>query len=366
MKLKHLSVTNFKNIAEASLDFSDNVNCFLGDNGMGKSNLLDALYFMSFCRSFSGAPDSLLITGGETFAIVRGEYERLGADEDIAASLSSTGRRKSFRRSGKEYQRLSDHIGLLPLVMVSPADSELIAGSAETRRRFIDMVISQADRIYLDALIRYNRTLTQRNAMLRDGVTDVNLYAAVDMQLDGAADYITRRRSEWIARLSDIFGRYYAAISPGDERPKLSYDSSLAGRSFIEAAEQNRRRDEIVRHTGAGPHRDDIAMTLDGMPARTTASQGQAKTYTIALRLAQYEFLKQSMEMSPMLLLDDIFDKLDAKRVERIMAIAASPTFGQIFITDTNRKHLDEIIGVTDGDYRLWNVERGTFTPIES
>ena len=173
----------------------------------------------------------------------------LDADEDIAASLSSTGRRKSFRRSGKEYQRLSDHIGLLPLVMVSPADSELIAGSAETRRRFIDMVISQADRIYLDALIRYNRTLTQRNAMLRDGVTDVNLYAAVDMQLDGAADYITRRRSEWITRLSDIFGRYYAAISPGDERPELSYDSSLAGRSFIEAAEQNQRRDEIVRHT---------------------------------------------------------------------------------------------------------------------
>ncbi|MGN0219200.1 MAG: DNA replication/repair protein RecF [Muribaculaceae bacterium] len=366
MKLKHLSVTNFKNIAEASLDFSDNVNCFLGDNGMGKSNLLDALYFMSFCRSFSGAPDSLLITGGETFAIVKGEYERMGADEDIAASLSSTGRRKSFRRSGKEYQRLSDHIGLLPLVMVSPADSELIAGSAETRRRFIDMVISQADRVYLDALIRYNRTLTQRNAMLRDGIVDPNLYAAVDMQLDGAADYITRRRGEWISRLSDIFGRYYAAISPGDERPELAYDSSLAGRSFIEAAEQNRRRDEIVRHTGAGPHRDDIAMTLDGMPARTTASQGQAKTYTIALRLAQYEFLKQSMEMSPMLLLDDIFDKLDAKRVERIMAIAASPTFGQIFITDTNRKHLDEIVGVTDGDYRLWNVERGTFTPIES
>lgn len=366
MKLKRLSITNFKNISEASLDFSDNVNCFLGNNGMGKSNLLDAIYFMSFCRSFSGAPDTLLIKGGETFSIVKGDYERRGTDEDISASLTTTGRRKSFRRSGKEYRRLSDHIGLLPLVMVSPADSELIAGSAETRRRFIDMVISQADRVYLDALIRYNRVLTQRNAMLRDGIADAGLYAAVDMQLDAAADYITRQRGLWVERLSGIFGRYYSVISPGGETPRLDYRSSLDGRSFIEAAEENRRRDEIVRHTGVGPHRDDIDMSLDGMPARTTASQGQAKTYTIALRLAQYEFMKASMDMAPMLLLDDIFDKLDAGRVERIMAIAASPTFGQIFITDTNRKHLDEIVAVTDGDYRLWSVENGTFATIGS
>lgn len=364
MILTSLHLTNFKNIGECALDFSPKINCFLGDNGVGKSNLLDAIHYLSFCKSFAGLSDPMLIRRGEDFAIVRGHYLRRGVDEEIVAGLSA-GRRKSFKRSGKEYRRLSEHIGLFPLVMVAPADIELINGSGEVRRRFLDMVISQGDSRYLETLIRYNQALTQRNSMLRDGVGDANLYLAVEMQMEMAAGYIHRTRAERIDRLSEIFGRYYSAISGTRETPRLIYRSHLSeGRSFAELLDGARERDRILRHTSVGVHRDDIEMTLDDMPARQTASQGQAKTYTLALRFAQYEFLREITSMSPLLLLDDIFDKLDAGRVERIMQIVATDTFGQIFVTDTNRRHLDEIIALTGGGDAIWNVVDGRFTPI--
>lgn len=364
MILRSLHLTNFKNIGQCALDFSPNINCFLGDNGMGKSNLLDAIHFLSFCKSFSGISDQQLIRRGEDFAMLRGDYLRHGIDEEISAGLS-TAKRKSFKRSGKEYQRLSAHIGLFPLVMIAPADSELIAGSSDVRRRFIDMVISQSDQRYLEALIRYNRALTQRNSMLRDGIADPNLYIAVEMQMELAANYIYSVRAARIADLAAIFSRYYAAISGSRETPTLIYRSHLSdGRQLTAILDERRDRDRILKHTSAGPHRDDIEMTLDTMPARQTASQGQAKTYTIALRLAQYEFLRDVTAMKPLLLLDDIFDKLDAGRVERIMKIVASDTFGQIFITDTNRRHLDEIIALTGGEDSIWSVTDGVFTGI--
>lgn len=366
MILRSLQLTNFKNIAEASLVFSPKINCFVGDNGVGKSNLLDAVHFLSFCKSFAGLPDPMLIRKGESFAMLRGDYLRRGADEEIYAGITS-GRRKSFKRSGKEYRRLSEHIGLFPLVMVSPADSELINGHGEVRRRFIDMVISQGDAKYLDALIRYNQSLTQRNAMLRDGLTDASLFMAVEMQMEMAASYIHRIRAQRIAELSGIFGKYYAAISASGESPQLQYRSHLSeATTLAQILDANRDRDRMLRHTSAGVHRDDIEMTLDGMPAKQTASQGQAKTYTIALRFAQYEFLRDVTSMSPLLLLDDIFDKLDAGRVERIMNIVATDTFGQIFVTDTNRRHLDEIIALTGGSDAVWTVDNGHFTQIGS
>lgn len=366
MILKSLSLSNFKNIAECSLSFSPKINCFLGNNGVGKSNLLDAIHYLSFCKSFSGLGDPMLIRRGEDFAIVRGLYLRNGVEEEVTAGLSA-GHRKSFRRSGKEYRRLSEHIGLFPLVMVAPADSELINGSGEVRRRFLDMVISQTDAPYLDALIRYNRVLTQRNAMLRDGVADANLYVALELQMDMAADYIFRARRNYIGQLSEIFSRYYSAISDSRETPRLVYRSHLSDdQSLGSLLEANRDRDRIIKHTTVGPHRDDIELLLDDMPARQTASQGQSKTYTISLRLAQYEFLRSVCGMTPLLLLDDIFDKLDAARVGRIMKIAASDTFGQIFVTDTNRQHLDEIVAMTGGRDSIWSVSDGTFTRIDS
>lgn len=366
MRLNRLVIDNFKNITSADLEFSPKVNCFLGNNGMGKSNLLDAVYYLSFCRSFSGVTDSLIMRRGSDFLTLRGEYLRSGSEETLRLGMG-VGRRKSFRRGDKEYQRLSSHIGLFPLVMVAPQDIDLVRDTPEVRRRWLDMVISQSDAAYLDRLIRYGHALEQRNRLLRDGVVDHTLYSVIEMQMESAAGYIADTRERMVRRLSDIFGHYYRSVA-GNEAEKVSlfyegWRKDLPGQRLTQMLDGCRRHDEAVRHTSVGPHRDDIAMTLDGMAARRTGSQGQCKTFTVALRLAQYAFLRESTGLRPLLLLDDIFDKLDATRVERIMELVTSDDFGQIFITDTNRKHLDTIIGRTGGDHRLWTVDNGCFTP---
>lgn len=365
MILNSLAITNFKNIADARLEFSSKINCLLGDNGMGKSNLLDAVYTLSFCKSFSGLTDQQLIRRGETFATLRGLYRRRDADEEVTLGLQQ-GRRKSFKRGGKEYGRLSEHIGAFPLVLVAPADTALITGTGEERRRLMDQVISQTDARYLDALIRYGLTLQQRNKLLRDRCVDHGLYGAVESAMAAAADYITRRRAEWVAELTGIFTAHYHDIATGGEQPSLALRSHLAdrpGASLDTLLDEARFHDEAVGHTSVGPHRDDLLLCLDGMDVRRTASQGQQKTYVIALRLAQYEFLARATGMKPLLLLDDIFDKLDAHRVERLVEVVSSPMFGQIFITDTNRSHLDRIMARSGGDHRSWLVTAGAFTP---
>lgn len=367
MILRHLSLTNFKNIAEASLDFSPGVNCLLGDNGMGKSNLLDAIYTLSMTRSFTGVTDAMLVSRGADFAIARADYTRCDADETLSLGIAP-GRRKSLRRQGKDYRRLSEHIGVFPLVMVSPHDIDLVRGASEERRRWMDMVISQGDARYLDALIRYNRGLEQRNKMLRDGIADVALFQATELPMAMAAGYLTAARRRWIDQLQELFSVYYARIAGEGDSVGLAYSAALGGddSSLEQIFERNRDRDRIVGHTTSGPHRDDIEMTLNAMPLRRTGSQGQCKSFTIALRLAQFDFLHRAAGFMPLLLLDDIFDKLDAGRVERIMSLVTGSGFGQIFITDTNRRHLDEIVARAGGDYRLWSVENGVFTPITS
>lgn len=364
MILRSMSLCNFKNIADARMSFSPKVNCFLGNNGMGKSNLLDAIYYLSFGKSFSGLTDNELLRAGEDFAIMQAEYVRREADETLSVGMQR-GRRKSFKRGGKEYRRLAEHIGLFPSVMISPADFALVAGAPDERRRFVNMVLAQNDSLYFDALVRYNRALEQRNKLLRDEVTDRTLYEAVEAQMLYAADYITQTRKTRLSELGEIFRRYYSAIAATGETVSLYYKSYSTGDiPLSELLERARRRDEVLHYTSAGPHRDDMEMTLGDMPMRSTASQGQVKTYTIALRLAQYEFLKAASGLKPLLLLDDIFDKLDASRVERIINLVGSDTFGQIFITDTNRGHLDEIMAYAGNDYRMWLVDHGTFTPI--
>ena len=364
MQVTSIAIDNFKNIRHARLEFSPKVNGLLGHNGMGKTNLLDALHTLSFARSFSGVTDAMLINRDEEFAMVQAKYLRRGLDEELTLGMTR-GRRKSLKRKGKEYGRLADHIGTFPLVMVAPTDIDLIRESAEERRRWMDMVISQGDARYLDSLIRYGHLLEQRNKLLRDGKVDHNLYGAIEMAMDPAATYIYECRREWVERLRPIFERYYEMVSGGSEVPALSYVSQLGTATMPELLNSAHRRDEILKHTTVGPHRDDIAFMLDGLEMRRTGSQGQCKTFTIALRLAQYEFLCEATGLKPLLLLDDIFDKLDASRVERIMQIVENPTFGQIFITDTNREHLDSIMQRTAGDYRLWEVEDGNFSPIE-
>ncbi len=369
MILRSLALANFKNIAEVNLEFSPKINCFLGDNGMGKSNLLDALYFMSLCKSFTGAADPLLIKRGEQFATLRAVYLRRGVDEEVNAGLQP-GRRKSFKRSGKPYQRLADHVGVFPVVLLSPADIELTAGEPSERRRFLDQIIAQSDRRYFDSLVRYNTALEQRNRLLRDECADTGLYDALEMQLEMNGAYISARRAETVEALGKIFAPYYAAIAGCDEVAEISYATSDYPEGLAAHLAASRRRDMALHYTASGPHRDDLLFAVDGLPVRRTASQGQTKTFTTALRFAQYELLRTSLGLKPLLLLDDIFDKLDAGRVQRIMAIVGSAeTFGQIFITDTNRRHLDEIVAdipASAENYRLWHVERGVFTPIES
>lgn len=369
MHLDHLSLTNFKNIAQAKLDFSPKINCFLGNNGMGKSNLLDAIFYLSFCRSFSGVTDAMLMRRGEDFAMARALYTRRGIAEELMLGMAR-GRRKSLKRGGKEYARLSEHIGLFPIVMSAPQDIDLVRGAGEERRRWMNMVISQSDKRYLDALMRYNAALEQRNKLLRNGVVDHTLFEAIELSMEMTADYIHRTRAAWIDELGRLTDRYYAAIAgDGCESVGLRFAGSLdapeAGtdHSLKLLLEGARRHDETVRHTTVGPHRDDIEIQLDGMPMRRTGSQGQCKTFTTALRLAQYDFLRRATDLYPLLLLDDVFDKLDSSRVERIMELVTSDEFGQIFVTDTNRKHLDEIMSHTGGDYSLWTVDHGSFTP---
>ena len=364
MILRHISITDFKNVAAASLDFSDKLNCMLGDNGMGKSNLLDAIYFLSYTKSFTGAPDSLLVRRGAPWAHVHGDYLRNGAEDDVNAVLAPG--HKSFKRGGKEYRRLSAHIGLFPAVLVSPSDMNLVTGTSEVRRRFVDMVISQADSQYLEHLIRYNRALEQRNRMLKDDTTDYLLFDTIEAGMDVSSRYIIAARQKHIGRIAELHSRYYAVIAGEGEEVAMRYDGPLAGQpdaSIADALNRNRERDRVFGYTALGIHRDDLEVSVNGLPLRRTASQGQAKTFTIALRMAQYRFLAESTGLKPLLLLDDIFDKLDATRVSRIIALVASEDFGQIFITDTNRRHLDEIPGhlAADAPCRMWRVKDGTF-----
>ncbi|MDE6287867.1 MAG: DNA replication/repair protein RecF [Muribaculaceae bacterium] len=362
MILQSIALTNFKNIASAALTFSPKINCLLGDNGMGKSNLLDAIHFLSFTKSYGRLPDSMLIRRGEDYAILRGRYVRGETEEEITAGLRRGGR-KSLKRGGKEYGRLSAHVGLLPAVMVAPPDLSLVTESGEERRRFADMIISQTDRPYLDSLMLYNRLLEQRNKLLRDESTDATLYESIELMMDQAASVIVKGRRRFVDRLRELFADYYRRIAGSDENVDLSYEPSVDG-SMLDALEQVRRRDAVLHHTSVGPHRDDIVFTIDGMPLKAVASQGQTKTFTIALRLAQYDFLAATTTIKPLLLLDDIFDKLDARRVERIVDIVSGDSFGQIFITDTNRKHLDEIMDRAGRGFSMWHVADGSYTPI--
>ena len=358
MILNSLSILNYKNIAEASLSFSDKVNCFLGNNGMGKTNLLDAIYYLSTCKSALSASDSTTIRFGEDAMLLQGNYTRLGKKEVVACAIQAG--RKKMKRNGKEYKRLSEHIGLLPLVLVSPQDWDMIVGGSESRRRLIDRIIAQANHEYLDALIRYNRALEQRNSMLKQGYSDPLLYESVDAYIVDAANEIYEGRRRWIDQFTPVFMQFYNAIGGNNETVSLDYRSELNDAPAEKILAANFERDRALGFTSGGVHRDDIELMLGNALMRKTGSQGQCKTYTIALRLAQFDFLRSQSSVTPLLLLDDIFDKLDSERVANIMRIVSSPTFGQIFISDTNRQHIDETIAAIGSDYRIFSVASGS------
>lgn len=361
MWLKRISILNYKNLEQVDLAFSRKMNCIIGRNGMGKTNLMDAVYYLSFCKSATNPVDSQNICHDQDFFVVQGFYETDDGDpEEVYCGLKRR-QKKQFKRNKKEYTRLSDHIGLIPLVMVSPADSLLIAGGSEERRRFMDVVISQFDREYLDALIRYNKALLQRNTLLKAEVEpEEELMVVWEEAMAASGEVVYRKRREFIDEFIPVFQSYYSYISQGREQVSLAYESHAAEGNLLELLAASRQRDRIMGYSLKGVHKDDLIMQLGDFPIKREGSQGQNKTYLIALKLAQFEFLKRTgSHTTPIVLLDDIFDKLDASRVEQIVKLVAGDSFGQIFITDTNRDHLDKILKKIEGDYKLFEVDNG-------
>ena len=368
MILERLSVINYKNIPEATLTFSPKINCFVGHNGAGKTNVLDAVYFLSFCHSASTTQDSLIIRHDQEFFMLEGTYQPTLPATDMASDVITVscgmkrGQKKHFRRSGKEYKRLSEHIGLIPIVIVSPADTMLVEGSSEERRRLMDQVIAQLDRPYIDALNRYNKALQQRNAMLRDESRepDPEVMSLWEEQMAKEGETVFARRQAFVQQLTPLLQQFYHHMAGEHEEVCLNYVSHCQRGPLLDIIRRDRMKDRAVGYSLHGIHRDDLEILMNGHPMRREGSQGQLKTFAICLKLAQYEFLKRSQyDALPLLLLDDIFDKLDTQRVERIISMVASPQFGQIFITDTNRDHLDQILSHGNFDYKLFHVKDG-------
>lgn len=361
MILKELSLINYKNLAQVDLTLSPKMNCFIGDNGMGKTNLLDAVYYLSFCRSYTNPVDSQIIRHGEEVCMLQGKYQFEDVTQEEVYCGIRRRQKKQFKRNKKEYERLSDHIGLIPLVMISPADNELIIGGSEVRRRFMDMAVSQFDKEYLRALMRYNKALQQRNVLLKSNEShvDATLLDLWEEQMVDAGTFIHRKRKEFIEEFTPIFNRFYAIISRSGEQVSFSYSSSLNEADFADKLRQNRQRDLLLGHTSVGIHRDELEMLLDEYPIKRVGSQGQNKTYFVSLRLAQYHFLLKTGRTTPIILLDDVFDKLDAGRVEEIVKLVSGPEFGQIFISDTNRGSLENILARVDSDSHIYSVKDG-------
>lgn len=351
---------NYRNLREVNATFSPKINCLIGSNGMGKTNLLDAVYYLSFCKSTVTAADNSNILHDEPFFMLQGCYmSDSGIEEEVSCGLKR-GEKKSFKRNGKNYERLSDHIGSIPLVMVSPADNELIAGGSEERRRFMDVVISQYDKEYLMALIRYNKALQQRNVMLRaEYAPDPEMMSLIEEMMVAEAVRIHDGRKRFVEELVPVFSQFHTTITGGNEHVGLRYRSHMNEGNLADTLAASRADDRALGYTSKGTHRDELVMQLGGYPLKKEGSQGQNKSFLVALKLAQFDFLRRKGGETPLLLLDDIFDKLDSCRVEQIVNLVSGNDFGQIFITDVNREHIDSILDRIDGEYRLFEVKDG-------
>lgn len=362
MYIHELSIVNFKNIEHADFEFSNGLNCFIGNNGAGKTNLMDAIYYLSFCKSFLNPVDGQNIRFDQEFFMIQGKYKRLQSDEIIYCGLKRN-QKKIVKRNQKEYKKLSEHIGLIPLIVVTPSDTNLITGGSEERRRFVDSVISQYDAVYLETLIRYNRALQQRNNLLKQ-FAGQNIFSAEsieiwDDQLVKYGQQIHAVRKIFIDRLQPIFQKYYELISGGKEMVGLKLVSDLTDGNYEQLLKDSVGKDRFVQYTTVGIHKDDFDFELAGYPIRKFGSQGQKKTYLVSLKLAQFDFMKEISGLTPILLLDDIFDKLDKGRVEQIVKLVTDDHFGQIFITDTNREHLDQIIAGLDAESKIFTISDG-------
>lgn len=361
MILENISIINYKNIKGVNLDLSPKINCLIGHNGVGKTNFLDAIYYLSFCRSANNPIDSQIIMHDENFFMLEGNYRTEQGDIENIYCGMKRGTKKHFKRNKKEYKRLSQHIGLVPLIYVSPSDSSLIEGGSEERRRLMDVVISQYDHSYIELLSNYNKALLQRNALLKmEEEPDSSLLDIWEQEMARNGELLFQKRLAFVDELVPVFQQIYQQISGQREIVSLRYISHCQRGPLLDVIQRDRFKDRAVGYSLHGVHRDDLEMLIGDFQMKREGSQGQNKTFVLALKLAQFDFLRRtSSTTTPLLLLDDIFDKLDAQRVESIVQLVSGDNFGQIFITDTNRDHLDKILSKSDGEYKIFTVEGG-------
>ncbi len=363
MHLKKLSLTNFKNYRQVELEFSPRINCFVGNNGVGKTNILDAIHYLSLTKSFFNNIDSVNIRHDEEYFIIQGIFGREDETDNIFCSFQRQ-RQKILKRNGKEYQKLTDHVGKYPVVMISPADSALITEGSEERRKFLNKIISQYSAEYLDSVLNYNKALQQRNKLLKDFKADRNFDAEMlsiwDSQLVKYGTFVFSERGLLINELIPVFQEYYSTVSNQKESVRLKYRSHLNDSDFAEALKNNVDKDMALEYTTIGIHKDDLVFEMDDHPVKSLGSQGQQKSYLVALKLAKFDYIKRKAGFSPILLLDDIFDKFDAERVAQIIRLVGNHRFGQIFITDTHQNRLQEILETLNTGYKLFRIgEKG-------
>ena len=360
MLLKKLLLINFKNLRQSEIELVDGVNCFVGDNGAGKTNILDAIYYLSMSKSAFTMTDGQSIMHGEEFFVAEGSYASDGGRAELVNCSFSRRGGKVLKRNGKEYERIADHVGNVPVVIVSPQDTELITDAAEERRRYLNAFLSQMDRQSMQALMRYNAVLAERNKFLKMS-SDESMLKIYDMQLSEHGRVVYEQRREIIERIKPFVAQYYKVLSDDKEQVEITYRSELEQMPLIELLERSRERDIFSQFTTVGIHRDDVIFRIGGYPLRKYGSQGQQKSFLIALKLAQYRLLAEHIGEKPILLLDDLFDKLDMQRVERLLELVSGEDFGQICITDCNKVRLEDILSRAGTQYTLYTVEGGDF-----
>lgn len=361
MHLKRLKFTNFKNYEEGEMEFSPKINCFIGNNGVGKTNILDAIYYLSFCKSYFNPIDSQNIRHHQDFFAIHGYYEQANGSQEKVQCLLKPNKRKHFKLNDKDYERLADHIGLIPLVMISPYDRDLINNHSDVRRKYLDGVISQFNGLYLSNLLSYNKALQQRNALLKNFAEhryfDPSSLEMWDQKLHSLGTDIYEVRKEFVTDFLPIFQKYFNFISKGKEEVGIQYLSQLKDNSLNLLLNESLQKDLAIRYTSVGIHKDDLEFSISDYPIKKYGSQGQQKSFVIAIKLAQFEYMRLIKKQKPILLLDDIFDKLDNQRVEQIVKLVNEEEFGQVFITDTQQERIEHIFENNNMDHRIFNIE---------
>ncbi|GGD15843.1 DNA replication/repair protein RecF [Flavobacterium orientale] len=360
MFLKRITLVNYKNFSEAQYEFENTINCFVGKNGIGKTNILDAIYHLAYGKSYFNPQAVQNIKHDEEFFVIEGDFTKNDRSELIACSLKK-GQKKILKRNGKVYEKFSDHVGFIPLVIISPADRDLITEGSETRRKFMDSVISQSDASYLADLIKYQKILSQRNALLKyfasNRTFEKDTLAVYDEQLEPLAHSIFEKRKQFITDFSPIFQLHHQTITDGAEKVQLIYESQLYDTSLSKLFEDTIQKDKLLQFTSSGIHKDDLSFEIEGHSIKKFGSQGQQKSYLIALKLAQFDFLKKQSGEKPILIFDDIFDKLDELRVSKIVEMVNNDSFGQLFISDTHPDRTESIVKMTHQEYKIFRLK---------